>query len=93
MEARLTRLVREAGGRCLKFIPDNAAGMPDRLVLFPGGASCWVELKRPKGGRLSPLQKVQHKSLTRLGQRVAVVWTGEQAEALVRALTGAPTRE
>lgn len=87
MEARLRRKAEEAGGLCAKFIPDFKPGMPDRLVVLPGGILVWVELKRPKGGRLSPLQLLRHKELAALGQRVAVVWTKEQANALICELT------
>lgn len=88
VESRLGCLVDAAGGACVKFIPEQKAGMPDRIVMLTGGILVWVETKRPKGGRLSMLQRIQHKKLRRLGQRVEVVWTGEQAEALLRELTG-----
>lgn len=90
VELRLVNLVSVHGGQCLKFVPDQAPGMPDRLVLMPGGVTVWAELKQPKGGRLSPLQKWRHEQLRKLGQRVEIVWTKEQAEALVRDLTGTP---
>lgn len=90
VELRLVNLVSAHGGLCLKFVPDQAPGMPDRQVLMPGGVTVWVELKRPKGGRLSPLQMWRHEQLRKLGQRVEIVWTKEQAEALVRDLTGTP---
>ena len=83
VESRLRTLVERAGGRCEKFIPDLDNGMPDRVVMFPRGVIVWVELKKPKGGRLTKLQAVQHERLRRLGQRVEVVWTKEQAEELV----------
>ena len=41
IERRLVRNVEAAGGLCVKFIPDNRAGMPDRLVLLPGGVVAW----------------------------------------------------
>lgn len=83
VERRFRRAVEQAGGLCVKFIPDFARGFPDRIVILPGGILVWVETKRPEGGKLSPVQKVQHVLLRRLGQRVEVVWTGEQAERLV----------
>lgn len=86
VEQTLRELVRRAGGRCEKFIPDADSGMPDRLILLPGGVLLWVETKRPKGGRLSALQRYQHEQLRRLGQRVEVVWTKEQARELVEKL-------
>lgn len=83
VEAHLRRLVEACGGRCEKFIPDQDSGMPDRIVMLPNGVLVWVETKKPKGGRVSKLQEFQHARLRRLGQRVEVVWTKEQAEVLV----------
>lgn len=87
VEAHLRRLVESKGGRCVKFLSEYSRGWPDRLVLLPGGVSCWVELKTT-GGRLAPAQLVAHQDLRGLGQRVEVVWTKDQAERLVEALTG-----
>lgn len=94
IERRLVRNVEAAGGLCVKFIPDNRAGMPDRLVLLPGGVVAWCETKKPKGGELSAVQLYRHKELRALGQRVYVVWTAEDADAIVAALValGACTR-
>ena len=89
VEQYLVRSVRSAGGRCEKFIPDYRAGWPDRIVLLPGGVSAWVELKRPRGGRLSPQQRHAHKVLRGLGQRVAVVWTKEDVDRLIAELFAA----
>lgn len=86
VEGYLRKRVESMGGKFVKFLPDYARGFPDRLLLLPGGASVWVEMKRPRGGRLAPAQKVQHVCLRRLGQRVEVVWTQEQADDLLREL-------
>ena len=88
MESHLRRRVEKTGGLCVKFLPDFARGFPDRLVLLPGGVLVWVETKRPQGGVLSPVQKVQHVLLRRLGQRVEVVWTKDQADDLIDSLVG-----
>lgn len=87
VEAHLTRLVRdEVSGECVKFIPDYKRGFPDRLVILPGGRLVWVETKRPQGGRVSGAQRVAHEKLHRMGHRVELVWTKEQAEELVARL-------
>ncbi len=86
VEAYLRRQVEACGGRCVKFSPDHARGWPDRLILLPNGVVCWAELKRPRGGMLSPAQMVAHTELRRLGQRVAVVRTKEEAGQLVKRL-------
>lgn len=86
VEGYLRSRVEKAGGLCVKFLPDFARGFPDRIVLLPGGVLVWVETKRPQGGVLSPVQKVQHVLLRRLGQRVEVVWTKDQADDLIDSL-------
>ncbi len=53
LKARLERL----GCMVLKFTSPGNAGVPDRLVLVPGGTVWFVELKRP-GGKLRPLQEI-----------------------------------
>lgn len=92
VEGHLRRRVEKAGGLCVKFLPDFARGFPDRIVLLPRGVLVWVETKRPKGGVLSPVQKVQHVLLRRLGQRVEVVWTKDQADDLIDSLVGTGTQ-
>ena len=92
VEGHLRRRVEKVGGICVKFLPDFARGFPDRIVLLPGGVLVWVETKRPQGGVLSPVQKVQHVLLRRLGQRVEVVWTKDQADDLIDSLVGTGTR-
>lgn len=86
VEGHLRRRVEKVGGLCVKFLPDFARGFPDRIVLLPRGVLVWVETKRPQGGVLSPVQKVQHVLLRRLGQRVEVVWTKDQADDLIDSL-------
>lgn len=72
VEERLTREVKARKGWALKFIP-SVSGLPDRIVLLPGGRMFFVELKRPKGGRVAAHQTVVHKKLAKLGFPVAVL--------------------
>ena len=92
VEGHLRRRVEKAGGLCVKFLPDFARGFPDRIVLLPGGVLVWVETKRPQGGVLSPVQKVQHVLLRRPGQRVARAPTKDQADDLIDSLVGTGTQ-
>ena len=87
VERHLRVRAEAEGGRCVKFLPDFSRGFPDRIVLLPHGVLVWVETKRPVGGRLDPAQNVAHVLLRRLGQRVEVVWTKEEADSLVDSLT------
>lgn len=48
-------------------------GIPDRIVLVPGGSVWFVELKRAKGGRLSERQKYVLRVLERGGHAGCVL--------------------
>lgn len=74
IEARLVRMVKNRGGLCLKWVCPGWAGVPDRIVLLPGGRVVFVELKRPAGGRLSRRQVWWADRLFELGFRHWVVW-------------------
>ena len=83
VEAALRRAVTARGGRSVKLQPPPI-GVPDRLVLWPGGRCCFVELKTPRG-KVTPAQQVQHERLRALGFEVDVlrssaeiaVWAGQ----------------
>lgn len=87
VEGYLRRQVERLGGRCEKFLPDNSNGMPDRIVMLPGGVLIWVETKRCETEDARKLQLMQHRKLRRLGQRVEVVHTREAADALLQEVT------
>ena len=72
IERRLILEVEKKGGFCLKFLTQYKNGMPDRLVLLPGGKCAWVELKQ-KGQKLRPLQQKRKKELEALGFLAFVV--------------------
>lgn len=82
VESYLRKKCLERGWLCEKFIPDNDNGMPDRLVLLPDGMVAWVELKTDDG-KLSELQKYQHKKLSDLGQLVFVAWNRGEVDNAV----------
>lgn len=78
IEKALGRMVGKHGGLCLKWVCPGWAGVPDRIILLPGGRVIFVELKRPKGGRLSPMQKWFAKKLIDLGFQHWVIWDREE---------------
>ena len=81
IEAKLVRIVKDAGGLCLKWVCPGWAGVPDRMILLPGGHVIFVETKRPKGGVLSSRQKWWGKKLQGLGFPYWAVWSwGNLAE-------------
>lgn len=48
------------------------AGVPDLVIGFPGGNAIFVEMKAPKTGRISAVQKEMHEELTLMGFEVHV---------------------
>ena len=66
IERHLREGVKSLGGWCLKFTSPGFAGVPDRIVLMPGGKLCFVELKRP-GQHERPRQNLVQRHLRRMG--------------------------
>ena len=77
LERKFVRTVKEAGGIALKFVSPGFDGMPDRIVLMPGGRIGFVEVKGT-GKKPRPLQTSRHNLLRRLGFRVYVLDSEEQ---------------
>lgn len=69
LEGRLKREVEKLGGRAVKWTSPGLSGVPDRMVLLPGGQIIFVEMKAP-GKPLRPLQVKRKKELEALGFRV-----------------------
>ncbi len=61
--------VEKHGGQAWKFTSPGRAGVPDRLVLVPGGRAVFVELKAP-GKPLRPLQRKRFEQLAVMGFKV-----------------------
>ncbi len=74
IEKKLRTMVESHGGLCLKWVCPGWLGVPDRIILLPGGRVLFAETKRPKGGKLSAMQKWWLSRLKRLGFWAGVVW-------------------
>ena len=77
IEKRLVKAVKEQGGLCPKLISPGMDGMPDRIILLPGGRLGFIEVKAP-GERPRPIQEKRIQGLRNLGFRVFVVDSPEK---------------
>jgi len=80
VEQYLVDSVITRGGTCPKFTDPGRRGAPDRIVCLPGHPSYFVELKRPKFGKLDAHQTRYHETLRIAGQRVWVIWSNEEVD-------------
>ena len=65
IERELRLRVEEHGGECVKVQAIGRRGFFDRVVTLPGGRVVFVEVKRPKGGRVSLHQRQYHERFRR----------------------------
>ena len=72
IEEKLVKGIKGLGGIAYKFVSPGNIGVPDRLIILPGGKIFFIELKAEKG-RLSQIQKYQIKRIRSLGAEVLVV--------------------
>lgn len=77
VEVLLREGVKQLGGRAYKWVSPGNAGVPDRIVILPGGVIHFVEIKQ-ENGCMSNLQFVQQEKLRALGA-VAVTLYGASA--------------
>lgn len=85
IEKHLIRKAQARGGACLKFTSPGTAGVPDRIVILPGGKIGFAELKAP-GKKPRRLQRNVLRGLYQLGCRVCVIDNPESAENFIRRL-------
>jgi len=72
LEQKLVWAVKNMEGIALKFVSPGFDGMPDRLLLLPGGKLAFVEVKA-LGCKPRPLQIRRHGVLRSLGFLVFVL--------------------
>jgi hypothetical protein len=85
IEQKLAAAVKQAGGVALKFVSPGFDGMPDRLVLLPGGRIAFVEVKAP-GKKPRPLQLARHRLLRKLGFQVYIIDNADQIGGMLDAI-------
>ncbi|NTZ20916.1 VRR-NUC domain-containing protein [Paenibacillus sp. JMULE4] len=69
LERRLVREVERIGGLAPKWVSPGNRGVPDRIVILPGGRTVYVEMKAP-GKPLEPLQAKWARTLRKMGHQV-----------------------
>lgn len=72
LDKTLSSQVKKLGGWSLKMLTVHVSGLPDRLLLFPGGRVAFAETKTT-GDKPRKLQIAIHKKLRKLGFKVYVV--------------------
>ena len=87
MERKLVDAARSAGGAAFKFVSPGFDGMPDRLLVLPGGRVAFVEVKAT-GCKPRPLQLQRHGMLRRLGFQVFVLDDAAQIGGIITAIGG-----
>ena len=85
IEKKLVKTAKDMGGVALKFLSPGFDGMPDRIVLLPGGRMGFVEVKSP-GKVPRPLQEARHRMLRMLGFKVYVLDTVDQIGGILDAI-------
>jgi hypothetical protein len=92
IEGYLRDKVKTVGGKAYKFVSPGNSGVPDRLVLLPGGKSIFVELKAP-GKEPTAKQLLQHKKLRALGFIVLIIDSKEKVDKFIKNLGEVMPRE
>ena len=82
VERKLVEGCRKAGALAWKFTSPGRSGVPDRVVLLPGGQLIFVELKT-ETGRLTALQKQTHNLLKGYGFDVRTLKGAKDVEVFL----------
>ncbi|WP_338631513.1 VRR-NUC domain-containing protein [Clostridium baratii] len=85
IERRLKKEIELIGGKALKFVSPGMSGVPDRIVLLPGGKTIFVELKAPNK-KLREIQRYRKKQLEKLGFRVECIDSIEKVKDFINSI-------
>lgn len=85
IESKLVKAVKEKGGIAPKFVSPGLDGVPDRLVLLPGGKIAFIELKAT-GKKMRPLQVRRKRQLEKLGFSVYCIDRADQIGGILNAI-------
>lgn len=82
LERKLNSGVKKLGGLSFKFVPLLISGIPDRIILLPGGRIFFAEIKTTKK-KPRKLQTFWINKIRKLGFRVEVIDTSEQIDKIL----------
>lgn len=82
VEKYLKAGVRARGGDSYKFTSPARKGVPDQVVVMPGGDITFVEVKRDNG-RLSALQQKEIDNLRNLGAEAITLYGKKDVDAFL----------
>lgn len=82
LERRLVKEVARIGGKAPKWVSTGNRGVPDRLVILPGGRTIYVEMKAP-GKPLEPLQARWARILRDMGHQVYKIDSDEDIDLFI----------
>lgn len=83
VESYLRDRVKAQGGIAYKFVSPGNVGVPDRLIVFPGGTVYFRELKAT-GKKPTPLQVRQLEKLKDLGFDVGVIDSKQGVDEFIK---------
>ena len=87
IEQKLVQAVKAMGGIAPQFTSPGFDGMPDRIVLLPGGYIAFVEVKA-MGCKPRPLQLTRHGMLRQLGFQIYVMDDAVQIGGILDEIRG-----
>lgn len=92
IEAALVDAIKQLGGKAIKLLSPGSGGLPDRMILLPGGRLYFVELKAP-GKKPSRLQLHVMEQLRQLGFSTHVIDSFAGVHQFVASITTVSTTD
>ena len=87
IERKFVSLLKDAGALTYKFVSPGNPGVPDRIVILPGGKVLFVELKS-EIGRTKKLQDYQLDRISKLGAPTYVLHGAAEVKQFVKEIFG-----
>lgn len=82
IEKKLREGVKKLGGIALKFSSQSYTGMPDRIILMPGGKTSFAEIKTT-GKTATPMQAMNLEMLNQMGYDARLIDDQQSLDSLL----------